>query len=226
MHTVHLVDEGSGEGYEGTARSRQVLESVASGAHPETFRIHRTPPIVAFGRHDTLSTGYERAKAEARALGYLPVERLAGGRAAVFHPGTLAFAWAVPASDPRSSVTQRFDTISRVVHRAITSLGFDAHIGELPGEYCPGAFSINLSHRIKVMGVGQRLIAGAAHVGGVIVVDDSDGIRRVLEPVYAALDLPWNPDTAGALSDVKQTDHKEVTAALITALAEEFDLER
>ena len=37
------------------------------------------------------------------------------------------------------------------------------------------------------MGVGQRLVRGAAHVGGVVVVDQGDRIRDVLLPVYDAL---------------------------------------
>jgi hypothetical protein len=51
------------------------------------------------------------------------------------------------------------------------------------------------------MGVGQRIIEGAAHVGGVIVVSGSDRVREVLVPVYRALGLEWNPDTVGSLED-------------------------
>ena len=51
------------------------------------------------------------------------------------------------------------------------------------------------------MGVGQRIIGGAAHVGGVIVVSGSDRVRQVLVPVYRALGLEWNPDTVGSLED-------------------------
>jgi octanoyl-[GcvH]:protein N-octanoyltransferase len=51
------------------------------------------------------------------------------------------------------------------------------------------------------MGVGQRIIDGAAHVGGVIVVTGADRVRDVLVPVYRALDLPWDPATVGSLED-------------------------
>ena len=51
------------------------------------------------------------------------------------------------------------------------------------------------------MGVGQRLVRGAAHIGGVVVVDHGDRIRDVLVPVYRALGLDWDPRTAGSLAD-------------------------
>jgi octanoyl-[GcvH]:protein N-octanoyltransferase len=51
------------------------------------------------------------------------------------------------------------------------------------------------------MGVGQRLVRRAAHVGGVVVVDDGRRIRDVLIPVYRALGLDWDPRTAGSLAD-------------------------
>jgi hypothetical protein len=59
---------------------------------------------------------------------------------------------------------------------------------------------VNLDGAHKVMGVGQRLIAGAAHVGGVVVVDDAEAINRVLAPVYGELAIDWDPAATGALS--------------------------
>src|SRR5207244_3727585 len=73
--------------------------------------------------------------------------------------------------------------------------------GEGPGEYCPGEHSVNARGQVKVMGVGQRLVATAAHVGGVIVVSGAERIRQVLVPVYEALGLTWDPSTVGALAD-------------------------
>ena len=95
-----------------------------------------------------------------------------GGRAAVFHEGTIAFSWAMPETRARETISDRFRTIAGLVANALGSLGCDARIGEVPGEYCPGEWSVNLGGSHKVMGVGQRLVRGAAHVGGVIVVND------------------------------------------------------
>jgi octanoyl-[GcvH]:protein N-octanoyltransferase len=69
----------------------------------------------------------------------------------------------------------------------------------VPGEYCPGRWSVNAGGTRKLAGVGQRVISGGAHVGTVVVAEDAASIRRVLEPVYAALELDWDPATAGAV---------------------------
>jgi hypothetical protein len=45
------------------------------------------------------------------------------------------------------------------------------------------------------------VVAGGSHTGAVIVVDGAERIRAVLEPVYAALGLDWNPRTVGAVDD-------------------------
>jgi hypothetical protein len=91
--------------------------------------------------------------------------------------------------------------ISEVVAAALQRLGTDARVGEVPGEYCPGEFSVNIGGSLKVMGVGQRLARRAAHIGGVIVVENAGKVRDVLVPVYAALGLEWNPIAAGAVAD-------------------------
>lgn len=129
------------------------------------------------------------------------MERLAGGRAAVFHEGTLSFSWTIPEEDPRRGIHERFRTLAQLLVEALADLEITGHIGEIAGEYCPGEYSINIGGTIKVMGVGQRLARNAAHIGGVIVIAGGSLIRRVLEPVYRELDLPWNPSTAGAIQD-------------------------
>jgi octanoyl-[GcvH]:protein N-octanoyltransferase len=199
---INLIEASTdGAGPFDTGLSHAVALAVGTGEIGESLRLHSTSEVVAFGRQDALAAGYGRAVAAARSLGFEAVERLAGGRAAVFHTGTLAFSWAMPAVDPRAGVHERFERLAGIMVDALTSLGADARIGEVPGEYCPGAFSVNLGGRIKVMGVGQRLVKGAAHIGGVVVVSDTDRLREVLIPVYEALELDWNPETAGSLED-------------------------
>jgi octanoyl-[GcvH]:protein N-octanoyltransferase len=85
---------------------------------------------------------------------------------------------------------------------AFARLGVPSEVGEIPGEYCPGDYSVHHAGRIKLMGVGQRLARNAAHVGGVVVVDRSAEVREMLVAVYRALGLDWDPSTAGALTDV------------------------
>ena len=122
-------------------------------------------------------------------------------------------------------MTSRFTEIAALLTNALRSLGVDAHIGEIPGEYCPGAYSIHADHRVKLVGVGQRLVRGAAHVGGVISVSDGWRIRKGLEPVYQALGLDWLPSTAGASDDfVPNTTVDDVRHAVIGAFSERFQL--
>ncbi|MBI5157213.1 MAG: lipoate--protein ligase family protein [Acidimicrobiia bacterium] len=184
-----------------TAVSSAILHRVAAGEEPATLRLWSPQRSVAFGRQDRVRPGYRDAVAAVAALGFTPVERLAGGRAAVFHEGTLAFSWAMPETRVRETIAERFAMISGLVARSLAALGLDARIGEIPGEYCPGEWSVNLGGTHKIMGVGQRLVRGAAHLGGVIVVTDADLINRPLIPAYAALDYPWSPETTGALAD-------------------------
>ncbi len=208
-----------------TAVSHSTLAAVARGEIGDVFRLHVPGPVVAFGGADRIHPGFPKAVRAAQANGFAAVQRLAGGRAAVFHEHTLAFAWASSESEPRVGIGERFETIAGVMVDAFESLGIDARIGELPGEYCPGQWSVNVGGRVKVMGVGQRLIRGAAHVGGVVVVDDGERIRDVLIPVYRALELDWDPRTSGALADRSPgLDNAKVIAAIIAALNNRFDL--
>jgi octanoyl-[GcvH]:protein N-octanoyltransferase len=207
------------------AVSRAMLDAVARRDIGGVFRIHVPEPIVAFGGADRSHPGYPPAVRAAQAHGFAAVERLAGGRAAVFHQTTLAFSWAVPEDDPRQGVDQRFREVADVMVAAFEALGVDARIGEVPGEYCPGRWSVNVGGKVKVMGVGQRLIRGAAHVGGVVVVEGGDRVRDVLIPVYRALDLDWDPRTTGALADrAPGLDNRKVLDAIVGVLAARFEL--
>jgi octanoyl-[GcvH]:protein N-octanoyltransferase len=199
---LHVVRDSFPEPEElDTAVSHATLRLVAEGRLPPTLRVHRPGAVVAFGPRDRVAPGFPDAVAAARSQGFGVVERLAGGRAAVFHQGTIAFSWAIPDPRAREGIRPRFDAVAEIVVDALRSLGVDAGVGELPGEYCPGEHSVNAGGRTKLMGVGQRIIDGAAHVGGVIVVTGADRVRDVLIPVYRALDLPWDPATVGSLED-------------------------
>ncbi len=186
-----------------TALSHAFLDGVAEGRLGETLRLYVPGRVVAFGRQDIVNAGYREAVAACRAVGYEAVERLAGGRAAVFHEGTLAFSWAVPTQDLFEGIAARFREIDQVVVGALRSLGFDARVGEVEGEYCPGRYSVNLGGRWKVMGVGQRLRRGVAHVGGVVAVSGRGEINRALTPVYEALGFGWRPEATGSLRAVQ-----------------------
>ncbi len=208
-----------------TEISRAMLAAASRGELADTFRLHVPGRVVAFGKRDVIDRRYPAARRAATAAGFAPVERMAGGRAAVFTEHTLSFAWTITDPDPRPGITPRFAALTEVVVDAFTRLGVPAAVGEIPGEYCPGSWSVHHGG-LKLMGVGQRLARHAAHVGGVIVVDRPDLVRRALVPVYRALELDWDPATAGALTDVDPGITLEATTdAVIAALADRFTLD-
>ena len=157
--------------------------------------------------------GVRRLRGQA---GFEAIERLAGGRAAVFHSGTIAFSWTMADTVPREDVMARFDEAADIMMRALRRLGIDARVGEVPGEYCPGQHSVNARGERKLMGVGQRLIRGAAHVGGVVVVSGGERIRDVLAPVYDALEVPWRPETVGSVEEeIGGAEYEAVVDAIL-----------
>jgi octanoyl-[GcvH]:protein N-octanoyltransferase len=209
----------------GTAVSEALMLRVAAGELPATLRLHRPARELAFSKHDRASAGYEVAVGAARAAGFEPVLRIAGGRAAAFHEGTLAIAWAIPDPRPTRGTHERFAVLAEVIAGALRRLGVDARIGEVAGEYCPGAWSVNAGGRVKLAGIGQRIVAGGAHLGAVVVVNDAALVRAALEPVYRALALEWDPATAAAVEDEAAGATLEaVEDAILAELAARFEL--
>lgn len=210
-----------------TAVSRVILQRVSAGRDPDTLRIHRPAPVVALGPLDRISPGFGDAVAAARERGFSAVHRLAGGRAAVFHDQTLAFSWVVHDPTPRFRTRNRFREISEIVAGALRGLNVDARVGPVPGEYCPGEYSVNARGRTKLMGVGQRIVAHAAHVGGVVVVGGSRSIRDVLVPVNEALGIDWDPVTVGSVQDeVSSITWEETEEAIVSAFADRRSIVR
>jgi octanoyl-[GcvH]:protein N-octanoyltransferase len=189
-------------------------------------RIHRPGREVAFGRQDVASPGYQAATEAARAGGFAAVERLAGGRAAVFHEGTIAIARAYGDPQPPKRTYARFEEMAELIAAALRGLGVDARVGEVPGEYCPGAYSVNARGKTKLAGIGQRMIRGGAHMGGVVVANRGDEIARVLVPVYEALGLDWDPATSGSVAGElgRDVDPGEIEEAVIAELGRRYEL--
>ena len=116
MRAIRLITEAFPESPAlDTAVSRALLQRVSSGFEPETLRLYRPGPIVAFGPQDVRAQGYGAAVLSARDEGYYAVNRLSGGRAAVFHEGTIAFAWTIPNPDPRARGWERFDEVAEPI---------------------------------------------------------------------------------------------------------------
>jgi octanoyl-[GcvH]:protein N-octanoyltransferase len=209
----------------GTAVSAALLQRVAAGELPQTGRLGRPGRIVTFGRRDAVEPGFSAAVEAARTAGYDVVQRLAGGRAAAYNGEALNLSRAHRDPSPAGATQARFAEMAELVRAALVELGVDARVGEVPGEYCPGAFSVNAGGLLKLAGIGQRLIKGGAHVGCVVVVAGSEELRDLLVRVYGALGIDWDPATAGSVEDVVPgVTTEEVETAILSALGRRFEL--
>ena len=165
----------------GTAVSEAILMRVAAGELGATFRLHRPAREVAFAKQDRAADGFAEAVSAARAAGFDAVVRLAGGRAALFHEGTLA-------SPGRARPSGRLPRPRPVrADRRDRRGGAAAARGRRAdrrgaGRVLPGAWSVNARGAVKLAGIGQRIVAGGAHVGGVLVVTDAPCCARRSAP--------------------------------------------
>lgn len=190
------------------------------------LRLYEPAPTVAFGRRDELNPGFAAAAAAARSSGFEPLVRKVGGRAAAYHGGCLVVDHVEAAEDPTSGIQDRYRLFGDMVVAALEELEVEADVGQIPGEYCAGEHSVHGTHpassstpgrRIKLAGTAQRVVAGAWYFSTVVVVEHSDPLRSVLTDVYAALDLDWDPATAGAVDELRPgTTVADVERALRT----------
>jgi lipoate-protein ligase A len=199
------------------AVSHALLDRIAAGRRPDALRIFRPAPTVAFGRLDALRPGFARACTIAREHGFVPVLRSAGGHAAVFDSRSVVVEHFTHERDATAGLQARFDGQARLVRSALASLGADARIGQLAGEYCAGAHSVNVGGRIKVAGIAQRMVRHGAMTSAILVVSGGHELRAAVAAIYAALELPVDIATAGALDEEVAGVTAEAVAARIGA---------
>lgn len=209
----------------------ELLNRARRGHLEPTLRLYRPKPTVAFGQRDAKLPGFEAAAQACRGLGFEPLVRKAGGRAAAYHEGTLVVDHVEPHQDAIAGAKNRFSYFGGMLADALRSVGVHAAVGEIPGEYCPGEFSVHgvdpefPAHRVKLIGTAQRVVSGAWLFSSVVVVQDSAPIREVLTASYEALGLDWDPATAGAADDLLPgVDVPAVEEAIIKAYAGHAEL--
>ncbi|WP_336360673.1 lipoate--protein ligase family protein [Haladaptatus sp. ZSTT2] len=197
--------------------SRRLLDWVADTGEP-AVRVWTPHRQVAFGRRDAGSPGYEQAKQAANAHGFPPIERNVGGRAVAYTGTTVSFGRAVPISDMRSGLSDRYDSLTADVQTALARLSVHATTGEPPNSFCPGAHSLQADG--KLVGIAQRVRRGAALVAGICIVADHAEIAAVLDPVYDALGVPFDPHSVGSVEKAGgPADPEKVIDALEASLA-------
>ena len=199
----------------------QMLAAVQRGSLGPTLRIYRPQPTVALGQRDARLPGFGAAVEACRQHGFTPLVRKAGGRAAAYHGGCLVLDHVEPEPNAMASSRGRFSRFGSLLAGALRGVGVPAGVGEIPGEYCPGEYTVYGGHpggqRIKLAGTAQRVVSGAWLFSTVLVVEDPAPLRAVLTDCYAALGLEWNPATAGAVSDLAPAAGMEEVAAAVVA---------
>ena len=190
------------------AVSHVLLERAASEGR-ESVRLWRPrQPALSLGRLDARDPRAEQVAALARAVGVTPVRRLAGGRAAALDSGCLCVGWAQtePVLEQSSA---RYRELADLILAALHELGVPAQLGELAGEWCPGAWSVQ-GPSGKLAGLAQRVIRGGAWTEALIVIHRSPRLRALGERVHEMLGIAWREQAQGELSAL--LEHAQVRA--------------
>ena len=194
----------------------EMLSAVAADGDA-AVRVWTPHRQVAFGRRDAREDGYEAAREAASDRGFPPVERSVGGRAVAYAGTTLAFALAEPIDDLREGLDDRYERATAAIERALREVGVETERGEPDDSFCPGTHSLQCDG--KVVGIAQRVRQDAALTAGVVVTDVRDAIAAVLDDVYGALGVPFDPDSVGSVAAAGGTGDPE---RVRTAIEREF----
>jgi lipoate-protein ligase A len=194
------------------AVANALVRRASAGELTEAVRIYRpAEPVLVFGRRDTRHPGFEAAVRAGREAGFVPLVRAVGGRPVAYTSEALVIDHV--RHDPRATEEQerRFKGFGQMFADELHALGIDARVGEVPGEYCPGAQSINARGAVKLVGTGQRVVRDAWLFSSLTVIGDDARIKSLLIEVYAHLELPFIPATVGSLS----TEQPALTAPAV-----------
>ncbi len=180
-------------------------------------------PALSVGRLDARHPRLAEVLALARAAGVAPVRRLAGGHAATLDSGSVCLGWAQP--HPRlEESSARYQLLAQAIVEALTALGVASSLGESPGEWCPGAWSVQ-GPSGKLAGLAQRVISGGAWCEALIVIEAAPELRALARQVHEVLGLEWSDAAQGELAALLPGAgdlHAALADALAAALAERF----
>ena len=203
-------------------RSVELLRAVAMGvvAHDRVVRVYAPAPTVAMSRRESRLPGFATASRASIAQGFAPVIRPTGGRAVAYDETCIVFDVVAREEDGAIDQVRFFTEIGDALAAALRGLGVDARVGDVPGEYCPGEFSINARGAVKLVGTSQRAVRGARLLSGMLPLAGVERFADVLLAVNAALGLDWDPATFGSLgAETSGIPRATAEDALIAALA-------
>lgn len=203
-----------------------MVRRVSGGASGPVIRVYRPrAPVVAFGRRDALRPGFAEAVKAAREAGFTPVVRPQGGRAVAYTSRSLIVDHVSPHPGLAAGMDERFTTYGELWAAVLRRHGVDARVGAVPGEYCPGAYSVNARGRAKLVGTAQRVVRRAWLFSAVAIFDDTDILRPLLRVLYRILDLPFDASSVGSVrAEAPDLSLDRLEAAIIAAYGDRFDL--
>ena len=209
------------------AVAHALVRRTSRGEAGAVVRVYRPEvPVVAFGRRDTLLPGFSAAVDVVRDAGFVPVVRAPGGRAVAYTEQALIVDHIGPDPGYLTGMDERFTTYAELWAGVLRERGVDARIGAVPGEYCPGAYSVNARGQAKLVGTAQRMMRGGWLFSAVAIYDGGDVLRPLLTEIYRNLQLPFDEDSVGSVREESpglSLDHLE--EAVIAAYDERFGVE-
>jgi octanoyl-[GcvH]:protein N-octanoyltransferase len=210
---------------EAVAVSAVLLEEVAAGERRPLLRLIVPRATMAFGRLDELTPCFPAAVHAAEACGFTPVVRAPGGRAVAYHEGCLVVEETGRGTQAFDRLEHRFREKGDLLAGALRSLGVDARVGAVAGEYCPGSYSVNARGASKLIGTAQRVLRDGWLFASVITVRDTAPLSAAMGAVYGALGVPMDPSSVGGVADeVPSVGVAEVRSAVVDAYRTRFGL--
>jgi len=176
--------------------------------------------MLVFGRRDTRLPGFAAAVDAGVQRGFAPAIRATGGRAVAYTEQAVVVDIVRHEPDAVARQEERFTRLGSELVALLQGLGVDARLGDVPGEYCPGAHSVNARGTAKLVGTAQRVVRDAWLFSALIQVDDAEQVAECLDPVYRALEQPFDPRSVGAVADeAPGVDALAVEQAALSAFA-------
>jgi octanoyl-[GcvH]:protein N-octanoyltransferase len=198
---VRLFSGGGGDRVSELAVGHALVRRVSAGELEEALRVYRpSGPVVVFGRRDTRLPGFGAAVRAARAAGFEPLVRAVGGRPVAYTDQALVVDHVKHERLAPDGMETRFKQYGALYADVLQTLGIDARVGAVPGEYCPGAHSVNARGVAKLVGTGQRVVPNGWLFSALVVVGDDARLQPLLAVVYRHLELPFDPASVGSLS--------------------------
>lgn len=177
-----------------------LLRRANDGESGPALRVYRpAAPVVAFSRRDSLLPGFDAAVRAAHDAGFQPLIRPQGGRAVAYTAQSVVVDHVNPDPNLPAGMHERFSTYGTLWARVLQEHGVDARVGAVPGEYCPGAYSVNARGQAKLIGTAQRLVRRAWLFSAVAIFDGTGTLRPLLRKIYSHLGLDFDATSVGSI---------------------------